>query len=185
MISKRVTIALFGIVSFSLLSCAEFPTKDQDSPFFRLSEGSIIKLNQPLDVPIGKTRVFMQFGLPIAKTQLNHYYPSCNFEVRQLDTVPQKIDNDEFVVTHVQWGKEQVVRWHGVQYASKLAGDFDTGDSASIYRFYHFRLESPDQPNLKRLTCRSGLQDFVRAQLPTLSEIKKALGDIVSIAPIE
>ncbi len=84
-------------------------------------------------------------------------------------------------MTDVRWGKEQVVEWHGVQIASRFGGSFMSGDSASIYRYYHFRLDSTDQPNLMRLTCRGGLEDRYKADLPSLDEIKEALGDIVTI----
>ena len=187
MTSRSVTNLLLGIlfISFTFIGCAERQVKDPNSPWYRITTGSIVKLNQQLEIPVGSVRVFLQHGRAIRKSQLNHYYPNCNFEVRQLDSAPQYIDSGEFLITDVRWSKEQVVKWHGAQIASRFSGGFLSDDSASIYRYYHFRLESVDQPNLMRLTCRGGLEDRYQADLPSLDEIREALGDIVTITLAE
>lgn len=184
MILRSITTILFGIALASLIGCTERQVRDERSPWFRITAGSVVELNQSLEVPAGSTRIFLQHGRVIGKSQLDHYYPNCNFEVRQLDSIPRWIRSGEFFVTGVQWGEEQVVEWHGVRITHRFWGSPFSDDSPSVYRYYHYRLESLDQPNLLRLTCRGGLADRHRADLPSLQEIRDALGDIASITPV-
>jgi hypothetical protein len=75
-----------------------------------------------------------------------------------------------------------VVQRNGWQVAGP-AWTFSFGGPPVISRYYHFYLESKEQPGLMRLTCHAGQDDAPRANLPPLQEMQEALGDLVTIEP--
>lgn len=172
---------LLLLASLLLLDgCVNQQIDNRDSHFYRPPVGSVFQLNQALTVPRQRTRVFMQHGQAV--TQIDFYSPHCNFEVRNLKPETQQIEPGRFSVTRVQQGGEPVVQRDGWQLAGP-AWAFSFGDPPVISRYYHFYLQSKEQPGVMRLTCHAGQADAPRAALPTLQEMQEAMGDLISIDP--
>ncbi|GAB4294417.1 MAG: hypothetical protein Kow0096_10590 [Thiohalomonadaceae bacterium] len=66
-----------------------------------------------------------------------------------------------------------------VHAALSLAGD-DTSPS-QINRYLHYTLASSQPPGVMRLTCHGGFDLPGAAQLPTLADMRTALGEVASI----
>jgi hypothetical protein len=112
------------------------------------------------------------------------FWPNCNFEVGRLDQEnSQIIEPDRFTVRRSQFLTEEVVqRAEAVHLASlRLADGQDSGGHSMIYEGWHLWLESPDQPDVRRLTCRGVFADPHRADPPSIAEIRDALGDIATL----
>ncbi len=164
-----------------LMGCSEQQIRDTDSPYFRLPVGTVVELNQQLEMPAERTRIFFQRGAVLGKQGIDLYYPSCNLEVRDLKTEVQLIEPDSFAIVHTRQGKESVVAWDGIKLAG-LGWSFDLGGGPPmVHRYYHYRLESERQPQVMRLTCRGALADLWQAKSPTLAETKEALGEVATI----
>lgn len=176
MMPKLVAVV---VVALALAGCQQVPVRDESSPYSRIPAGSRIVLHKALSVPQGHARVFLQGGEVKAKAKLNRYYPHCNFELRDVSDGTLRIEPDTFFVTRVTEGEEMVVRRQG---PLRRVGFRSDRDSASmISRFVRYRLGSESQPRLMRLTCHGGFADPYEAQYPGISDIRKALGERVSI----
>lgn len=174
---------LFGLIFLLLAGCAQLESRvtSPDSIYFRPPVGSVVELRERLQVPAQRTRVFIQSGQVLVGGGVNTYYPSCNFEVRDLLTESQVIEAGSFTVEQVRRGSESVVRSGRVRLAAlQLTGIRLFSDAPSIMRYYHFNLHSEQQPQVMRLTCRGGLDDSPRAEFPTWPEMQQALGEVVS-----
>lgn len=172
------------LLALLLMGCASSTmiAKDPGNPYYLPPAGSKIQLNQPITVPSGATRIFIQRGQLVEKMTFDRYVPSCNFEVSTLTDRPQIIDPETFLVVRVQQEMSEVVQLESpVQVASlNLARIFDSG-LPMVTHSVHLWIGSDLQPNLRRLTCRGAFDDMPKAYPPSIAEMRAALGKIAEI----
>jgi hypothetical protein len=137
--------------------------------------GALVQVLKPITVPPGRARVFLQAAGPGGQ-----YYPSCNFEVRELmQDSAQTIEPDVFRVTRVHRAPfVEVVQTEPVRMAAlQIAIGGSDGSDSMIAPTVHMELHSGRQPDVVRLTCRGGFADPYDADYPSIEEIRGALGD--------
>lgn len=168
-----------------LTACVQSAIRDPASPFYRVPVGSHITLNQPLEIRPGHTRVFLQRGEVTRFSDLNQYWTSCNFEVRDLKQVAQQIDPDRFTVARVQQGNTQIVGRPAMQVAGLQLLSFSNWDGGqpTVARYYDHWLSSERQPNVMRMRCFGPMADLSEAELPLYLEIEAALGTVATVEP--
>jgi hypothetical protein len=135
-----------------------------------------LRLNQPLEVPAGHARVFLQKGAVVPKTSLDEYEVNCSLELRSVREFAQPIAAGRFQVLSVQQMRGQVVRAGSVQFA--LGGD--EGD-AMIHLGWHLWLHSKEQPEVLRMTCRGELGHPSEVTRPSPPQIHRALSSIADL----
>jgi hypothetical protein len=178
-------LTLSVVAPLLLISCAQQALRDPGSAYYRVPEGSRITLNQPLEIRPGHARIFVQRGVAMDYSNLDQYWPSCNFEVRELKQTPQQIQPDTFTVVRVQQGRSPIVGQPRLQLAgfnimSQLRED---SGPPLVARYYDIWLASDRQPNVMRLRCFGAMADLWEAWLPRYPEIEAALGAIATIEP--
>ncbi|MCW9089119.1 MAG: hypothetical protein OQK54_06280 [Gammaproteobacteria bacterium] len=178
MMPKLATVVLLGIL---LAGCQQTPVRDEGSNRSRITVGSTLTLNKPLVVPAGHARVFLQYGKVREKVRLKRYQPHCNFEITVVSDGTQRIEPGEFVVTDLSMDEEEVVRRSGpLRYAALQLSD--DGDMApQIALLIHHKLHAEGQPQVMRLTCHGGFADPWQAEYPSVSAIREALGEWVTL----
>ncbi|HEY0722054.1 MAG TPA: hypothetical protein VGE50_12460 [Gammaproteobacteria bacterium] len=163
----------------SLLSCA-VPITDESSHYYRMPVGTTLVLHQQLAIPAGNARVFLQSGKVVKKSHLDSYRPHCNFEQRTVSHGTAVIAPDRFTVTAVTAGEDFVVQREGLHHAGwRIVGGSD--GVSMVNRYIAHTLASTSQPQVVRLTCHGGFDFPGRAQLPSLTEIRTALGEVATI----
>ena len=170
-----------SMVVTALAGCAASPDSPLASPYFELEPGSVLELHRDLEIPPGMARVFLQRGKVIPRGEMNQYEPSCDFEVRDLSQEIQIIRKGVFSIEREQFGREAVAESDGIKLA--FYGSLWRGGGPSVFRYRRFWLQSEEQPEVMRMTCRGTWEEIVRASPPTLPEIRIALGEIFSIKP--
>lgn len=182
--TARTISALLVILALATSSCSIVPTKSvPGEPGYRISK---ILINESITIPSSKTRVFFQHGN--IESRFDHYEPNCNIEVRLRDDENiQTIKPSEFNITSIKEYYEEVVNLKLFQ-KTKLAQlnilanrgiiSFLNNDYYGVYRGYHFYLSGQDT-NIYRLSCRGAYAPSNEAMLPTFSEMKQSLGDII------
>ena len=185
----------FGLVAAALLlgGCQYSATvKDEASHSYRQLQGATLVLNKPLEVPAGRARVFLQNGDPSYRGSLlggsfDQYRPHCGFEVERVDHDGFTIRAGEFRISRVQRSLQPVVSSGEVQLAGLkldgllLASGFDGDGSAGYHDGYHLWLDSPDQPEVLRVSCYGVYAEQPDLYPPTLEEIRQALGGTAEI----
>jgi hypothetical protein len=146
---------------------------------------SVVQVNQPLEIPVGEARIYIQNGKAIAKRGgLDRFSTYCSFLMQDLH-VP-----GEPVLT-VSPGRFDVreVRQRNDRFNDSIilvASNTWRGGGAPSNTFFtlEMRLRSAEQPDVRSLFCvkESG---FRGTHYPSFDEIKIALGDAVTIEPAE
>jgi hypothetical protein len=145
---------------------------------YSIPEGAVLELKQALELAPGHARKFIQFGKPLTDQSRDRFVASCNFEVRDLDRqAVQTIQPDQFVVTRVEQGYQQVVLSRPIL----VAGDFNHDGAPIITRHNHFWLSSANQPQVIRLSCFGAEGSPHEAYYPTQQEIQSALGEVATL----
>jgi hypothetical protein len=177
--SFRLWLALATVLA--LTGCLPQVAKDEASPYYRVPVGSILALRQKIEIPPGRTRVFLQNGQIMGN--INRYAANCSFEVRTLDhQAVQIVELGEYTIDRVQNSLEEVVRQGRVQLAAAnpQQASMTDGGSLMLYEGYHFWLQGSDA-NVLRLSCRGAFADQHQAYPPSINEIRQALGDMMTL----
>lgn len=178
---KLLTVSILPVL---LAACSQPLLKDPASRFYRVQEGMEITLNKVLEIKPGKTRVFLQRGAATSFSNLDQYWPSCSFVVRDLRQESRSIDPDRFTVQRVSLGETEIV---ALSPGRKLAGRglfslsaWDGGEPL-VARYYDHWLASDSQPNVIRMRCYGAMADLGEAELPLFIEMEAALGEFATI----
>lgn len=152
--------------------------------YYRVPVVATVTLKRALTVPAGTTRVFFQYGVVVARARLHMYDAECDFEVLRVSDGTARIVPGTFAVTRITTGDDLVVmRRRPLHYAAlRLMGD--DGMPPLVSRYVDYWLHSPHQPQVRWLTCHGGFGFEGRAKLPTAAEIRRSLGDYVSLGAV-
>jgi len=164
------------VLAAALAGCASLAVKDENSSYYPVPVGSKLILHRDLEIPADSARVYLQGGQVVKSAGV--FDPYCRFEVRDVLNVPQTLKADEFVVRKTQMDMLHISMHDGVQ----LAGLSGWGSSESdVTLVWYLWLESPRQPNVRRLICGGKFDAAFRARRPSINEIRIQLGDIASL----
>ena len=172
---------LIVLVVLLVSACQQPVVRDEDSPRYRVAVGSHIVLNRALTIPKRRARVFIQDGTVTTLWKMDIYRPFCNFEVYTLSEGNSRIEPDSFVVTGVREDDEQVVDGgDGHRLVPRFAGA-DGHAITLIIRFVRHSIRSDSQPDVIYFTCYGGFAEPFDVAYPTIREMRKTLGELVTI----
>lgn len=170
---RYITICLTVLL---LGACQTLVRESVPGDWVEIPPGSALRLNQPIQIPPGRTRAYLGAGRTTASGT------SCAIEVRRLDPdESQTIQAGRYAITRVQDyvalvssvdrppGADGNVRF-------QLASHGDSGGSPMVRFGYHFWLDHRQDPNLMRMTCLGRHDDAASTRPPTLVEIQAVLG---------
>jgi len=163
-----------------------FTLSMSSSPSTPVPKGALIELQQTTTIRPGSTRVWFQSGR--LAPGYDWYEPTCSLEVRRLDQhAEQTIQPGRFTVRRIQLMRDQArLDMRGPQLAAVnvlagLGGGLGNNGYFRIWKGYHFWLESAEQPDVLRMTCKGGYADEWEARAPSLADIQNALGEMASV----
>lgn len=163
-----------------LLGDCSGPVTDPASPWYVPLPGSQVEVLRPLPVPPGSTRVFLQYGQVVRLQDLERYDANCNFEINTRAERWRDIAPGTFTITRTLQEEGDIVCRLPIRYAAlRMFGD--GGSPSPMYIAVHMWLQNPDQPDVRRLTCRGGIADPWEMEAPTLADMRAALGDYARI----
>lgn len=186
---KGVAIVLCcGLLLLGCQKSAPVREAEGQQAFVQL-QGATLVLRQPLTVPAGSARVFVQAGAAsdggrsrVLSGGFDQYRPHCAFEIRSIRHNGFTIEPDTFRIVQVQGSLQSVVMRGPVMVASlQLARGMEAAGSSAYHQGYHFWLESERQPEVRRMSCYGVYAEPDTLQPPTLQEIRDALGGIAEI----
>jgi hypothetical protein len=139
-------------------------------------------LDQPVAVPEGRARVFLQDGELVRR--FNEFRPHCALEIRHLSGPPRTIPAGTYPVTRVQrdvvdvvfTGPERDVAAAGLG-LHLFAGRGDDGSPSDIFEGYHFWLADAADVGLMRMTCFGVRAAPWEVEPPSIADVNRALGD--------
>lgn len=162
---------------------------NENSPFYPVPAGSRFTVNKELPVPAGQLRVFVQNGKVLTNAGVEHLYPYCNVELRDLSDGPRTIQPDELLVTRtVQHEFQGGTAESGQIFLAGLGAGFGMrlgsmgGNGGPVEETFATIMDvhSEKQPQIRRVTCTQwGYQGIDRHV--TIAEIRHTLGDLMTL----
>ena len=146
--------------------------------------GSVVQVNQHYEIPNQKARVYIQDGNLISKHNLEKFNTYCSVLMQDLHKAGEpklKVIPGQFEIIKLRKYNDYAV-FPGNLFASRRrAFDFP-----EIVKFeVEMRLKSTQQPGVRALICAKQVNVmgplFATDHYPTITEIRKALGNAVEI----
>ena len=172
-------IKTFLLLSLFFLISACKPTLiHSEQGYFTVNEQSSIEILQPLQVSPNSARAFLQNGELKPQGNINLYQVHCEVEINTVSEQSQMINPGRYDVISIQQDESPIVMATPIKVASLSLSWADTSP-VDIKRYYYFRLSPHDDtssPQVRGVTCRGVQSEPYNAKLPTLEEMKQAVG---------
>ena len=144
--------------------------------------GSYVQLNYEYKIPNQFARVHFQNGKQVLEGNIDRFTPHCSIlmqDIHEAGQPQQKVFPGRFYVNKVIESNDYR---YGRTYVASLNWEHDGPPSNVDYQL-DMRLSSSEQPGIRSLICVKNINDYVayNRRYPNLSEIKIALGDLVTI----
>jgi hypothetical protein len=177
--NKVLIFTLLLAISFLIasLAYAGFGSNHTGSGLYSAAKGSIISLNQDVEVSEG-ARIHIQNGKVKSLSKVKQLEPYCYFYTnrsKQYLSSPFKVKTAEFTVDDVVRRREFVLS-KPLQLASS---GFFNNDGSEITLATKFIIHASDQPDLTSLVCGVWADPRERGFV-SLNEIQQTLGDIAT-----
>ncbi|MDX1251765.1 MAG: hypothetical protein IDH49_05870 [Gammaproteobacteria bacterium] len=166
-----------------LSACASLAPQDENLSFYPVPAGSRIILHQDLQVPPDSVRAYMQHGQVVKAP--SPFDPYCQFEVNDVLPVAQTIKADEFVVRKTQMGEQHIASRSPFMKAGMGVSFGARSGSRDVLLVWYLWLDSPRQPNVRRLICGGKFDAPYRARRPSINEIRAQLGSIATLNVVQ
>lgn len=178
----RTIMALVGIIILS--GCGASLQNNIVRP--SVGPTAIVQVNQQLEIPNRKARVYIQDGAVITYRKKDEWSTYCSLLMQQKHASGEpklSVLPGQFKITKVIESEDG--SGTGRTYVASLGWFIDVNSNSSAYVIYavEMRLSSADQPGVRALICekRADTIGYNYRNYPTLVEIKTALGDTIEI----
>jgi hypothetical protein len=189
-----MNLQFFAAVTASsiLAGCAPINVIDVSSSYYRLPAGTTVIVRQTITIPPETAHVTLQDGQAVGIDRLRRYEPFCELEVNDVLEREQQVRPGRFAATRIIRRQELGAQPRPARLAANTitASENDAAndpwtlallDDALRLNQVHLRLHSATQPNVRELRCAGGWAFTSTVAYPTLAEMNRALGALVSI----
>jgi hypothetical protein len=188
---KRQFLAV-AATSCLLTGCAPVSVSDLASTYYQLPANTTVIVRQTITIPPGTAHVTLQDGRIVAIDHLRRYEPFCEFEVNDVLESEQQVRPGRFAAARII--RQQLLgakRQPVLLAANTMTGSAnDSGigtvllaglNDPLILNEVSLRLQSAEQPNVRELRCAGGWAFPSSVAYPTLAEMDRVLGKLISI----
>ena len=163
---------IIGLVLTSIFSCSHKETKNPDSPFYSVPEGSRLHLNTEIMIGENLGRTYFQYGKQLTESELDIYYPHCALTINTITPVTTVVHPTTFTIYKVV--DDQLYTQNKVMFSS-LSSLHNSYGSSIIANITYYYLDSDDEKDVRTLEC---LQWNTQNDIEYLSinEVKRSLG---------
>ena len=189
-----MNLQFFAAVTASsiLAGCAPINVIDVSSSYYRLPAGTTVIVRQTITIPPETAHVTLQDGQAVGIDRLRRYEPFCELEVNDVLDSEQQVRPGRFAATQIIRQQELGAKHPPALLAASTvtASESDTANATWTLASWdnplrlnqvHFQLQSGAQPNVRELRCAGGWAFTSNIAYPTLAEMNRALGALVSI----
>jgi hypothetical protein len=189
-----MNLQFFAAVTASsiLAGCAPINVIDVSSSYYRLPAGTTVIVRQTITIPPETAHVTLQDGQAVGIDRLRRYEPFCELEVNDVLEREQQVRPGRFAATRIIRRQELGAQPRPARLAANTITESENDaangpwtlallDDALRLNQVHLRLHSATQPNVRELRCAGGWAFTSTVAYPTLAEMNRALGALVSI----
>jgi hypothetical protein len=151
---------------------------DESSRKFDLPADAVLVLNTDLNIPPNKARIYFQYGSLVSMSEIDQYYPHCEFQIKTLSDSTQTVVADRFKITR---------EVNEIFYSSKGGSAFPFALTSNMFDYSsmveyvtHWYLASDKQPDVYRMNCLMW-GEANDPEYPTVTDIRAALGEYFTL----
>ncbi len=179
--SNKIYITIISILF--LISCKGMQIQvDNNLQFEKFSQTAWIEIKQELRVEAENARSYLQKGKQIHPASLNTMITDCEIEIRTVLEETQIIYPGRFDIVSIGNEVSPIVFMENTKINVAFAGG---GAPVDVKRFWRFKLHSEKHPEVLNFICRGPLDMPSQAKLPSIFDIKKAVGDNIEVHLID
>lgn len=157
--------------------CSQLPARQPDSVFYNIPAGSVLQLNQDVEILPNQVSLFVQHGQRMAEILLDRYQPYCKFEIYTRSDKPRVIRADRFVIERVVDEMESTTRRGDVMLAALKM----VSDSPVVFTYTtHMYLHSESQPDVYRMSCMHW-ESVMDDDYLTVPQMREAMGKMFTL----
>jgi len=176
----RTIVAVTLIIVIS--GCGASFKNNTDRP--SVSPAAFVQVNQQLEIPNRKARVYIQDGAVITYRKKDEWGTYCSLLMQQKHASGEpklSVLPGQFKITKVIESEDGTGT--GRTYVASLGWIIDVEDNRSVHVIFgiEMRLSSAEQPGVRALICEKRTNNRGRYNYPTLEEIRIALGNMIEI----
>ena len=181
---KQISYAVLAMMALS--GCSINDTRDENSVFYAVPVGSVLVLNQPVDIRGDQVAVYVQNGELMQYGAVNFYLPNCKLEIYTMSEQPRTVDQDRFEIVKVVDDIES----SALQKNTYLAATGDAIGFAVLDMSYVFNyatlmyLRSENQQDVYRMTCQHW-EDVVDDRHLSITQMRQAMGDVFTLEVLQ
>ena len=170
------------LVIVFLAGCTVNDTKDEDSVFYAVPVGSVLVLNQQVDIRGDQVAVYLQNGELMQYREVNFYMPNCKFEIYTMSEQARTVSQDRFEIVKVVDDIES----SALQKSTRLAALDDAVTYGLLDKSYVFNyatlmyLQSEQQKDVYRMTCQHW-EDVMDDRHLSVTQMRQAMGDVFKL----
>lgn len=189
---------LLGATAGSLLAgCAPISVSDVASQYYQLPSDTTVIVRQTIAIPPGTAHVVIQDGRIVGDSYffVRRYEPFCELEVNDVIEAEQQVRPGQFAAARIirqqkLYGAKRQALLLAANTVTENANDSDAdalllanyNDGPSfVLNEVRLHLQSAEQPHVRELRCAGGWAFASSAVYPTLAEMNRALGTLLSI----
>ena len=176
----RTMVAVTGIIVIS--GCGASFKNNTVRP--SVSPAAIVQVNQQLEIPNRKARVYIQDGAVTTYRKKDKWSTYCSLLMQQKHTSGEpklSVLPGQFKITKVIESEDGsgIIR----TYVASLGWIIDVEDNRYVHVIFgiEMRLSSAEQPGVRALICEKRTNNRGHYNYPTLEEIRIALGNMIEI----
>lgn len=177
-----LTVSLLVLLS----ACATNPLATGGPGLYTIPVGSILKLNQPLNIPARKARTGVQYGK--ASIGTDPWYPYCEFLVNTIATTRTILPAGDYRVTKIRRAQIPYAKTKpggGQMVASAGESSIYIAQAASPSYSWLYKttisLESTVHPDIRQMECGSVFSTGYDARHITIKEFEELAGDVMTL----
>ncbi len=170
------------VLMLSIAGCSSNTTKDENSPFYSVPEGSALLLNQSLTIEGDQVATYVQDGKVMTEFEVDKFRPNCKFELYTISELQRTVAADSFVITKVVDEIETSLLKSWPLLAAR-DGFSVVGMLDKSYMFNYatlMYLHSERQKDVYRMTCQHW-EDVIDDRYLSISQMRQAMGEVFSL----
>jgi hypothetical protein len=180
--SNKTYVILISVLF--LISCKSMQIQVDDSlQFEKFNQTAWIEIKQELRVEANNARAYLQKGKQIHPASLNTMITDCEIEIRTVLEEVQIIYPGRFDIVSIGNEVSPIVFIKNTKVNVAFSGG--GGAPMDVKRFWKFKLHSDKHPEVLNFICRGPLDMPSQAELPTIFDIKKAVGENIEVHLID
>ena len=149
-----------------------------------VSPAAIVQVNQQLEIPNGKARVYIQDGAITTLRNIDKWSTYCSVLMRQIRASgepKQSVSPGQFIITKVIESEDNTRSRR--TYVASLGWFIDVTVDRPVHVIFdvEMQLSSAEQPGVRALICEKRPDNRGLYNYPTLEEIRIALGNMIEI----